>query len=408
MPVLRYHPDMCSTASAEDLDGLSDGQLLDRTAALIAQRNRIDAELARTVRAAENRQAAEHDGLKTMGSWLRSHGRLSGGAVTQLRRQGRALDRLPGLAAAYTAGTVNADQVDVIAVIATTENLDRAAAQGIELADIVSAALAVATTRPYRDLQVLVGTYLARLDPDGGEPDPTDQRSLTLVQHPDSTWTLGGTLDAVGGEKVATTLEAIAAAGRCEGDTRTRAQRHADALVQLCDLALASGQVPLLRTVKPHLVVIIDHTDLADPHTGQGAATTGTGAAISAARARWIACDGAVTRIVMGPGSAPIDVGRTQRLIPPHLRRALDVRDRGCVFTGCTAPTWWCDAHHLLEWANGGETSLENSALLCERHHTKVHHGFRVERQPDGRWRSYRPDGTEILIEASHARAFTG
>ena len=46
----------------------------------------------------------------------------------------------------------------------------------------------------------------------------------------------------------------------------------------------------------------------------------------------------------------------------------------------------------------GGETSLENSALLCERHHTKVHHGFRIERQPDGRWRTYRPDGTEIVL----------
>ena len=50
----------------------------------------------------------------------------------------------------------------------------------------------------------------------------------------------------------------------------------------------------------------------------------------------------------------------------------------------------------LLAWIHGGETSLENSALLCERHHTKVHHGFRVERQPDGRWRTRRPDGTEI------------
>jgi hypothetical protein len=53
---------------------------------------------------------------------------------------------------------------------------------------------------------------------------------------------------------------------------------------------------------------------------------------------------------------------------------------------------------HLLHWIDGGDTSLENSALLCERHHTKVHHGFRVERPPEGRWRTYRPDGTEILI----------
>ena len=57
--------------------------------------------------------------------------------------------------------------------------------------------------------------------------------------------------------------------------------------------------------------------------------------------------------------------------------------------------------HHLLEWyADRGPTSLENSGLLCERHHTQVHHGFRVERDPDGRWHTYRPDGTEILIPA--------
>ncbi|MBY3555138.1 endonuclease, partial [Modestobacter lapidis] len=64
----------------------------------------------------------------------------------------------------------------------------------------------------------------------------------------------------------------------------------------------------------------------------------------------------------------------------------------------CGAPHWWCDVHHLLHWLFGGETNLENSGLLCERHHTKVHHGFRVERPPDGRWRTYRPDGSEIII----------
>ena len=64
-------------------------------------------------------------------------------------------------------------------------------------------------------------------------------------------------------------------------------------------------------------------------------------------------------------------------------------------FAGCHAPTWWCDTHHKIEWALGGETSLDNSALLCERHHTQVHHGYRIDRQPDGR-HTYRPDGTEI------------
>jgi hypothetical protein len=49
-------------------------------------------------------------------------------------------------------------------------------------------------------------------------------------------------------------------------------------------------------------------------------------------------------------------------------------------------------------WTDGGETSLDNGALLCEQHHTRVHHGFRISRLPDGRWRTYRPDGTEIVL----------
>jgi hypothetical protein len=243
-----------------------------------------------------------------------------------------------------------------------------------------------------------VGTYLARLDPDGTEPDPTEERWLVVVQHPDGAVTFGGALDQVGGEKFMTLLEATAAVGRCAGDTRNRAQRMADALVQVVDNALAAGDAPILRTVKPQVIVTIDHADLADPHTGHGAGSTGTGALISAARARWIACDAQVSRIVMGPDSRPLDLGRQYRVVPPHLRRVLEVRDQGCVFAGCSAPTWWCDAHHLLEWIEGGETEPENLGLLCERHHTKIHHGYRIERQPDGRWRTWRPDGTEIVL----------
>jgi hypothetical protein len=68
-------------------------------------------------------------------------------------------------------------------------------------------------------------------------------------------------------------------------------------------------------------------------------------------------------------------------------------------FTGCTAPHYWCDAHHVEHWIDGGETDLDNAALLCERHHTKVHHAFTIERDPQGRWHTYRPDGTEVLIQ---------
>ena len=168
--------------------------------------------------------------------------------------------------------------------------------------------------------------------------------------------------------------------------------------MQLADIHLGCGSLPLLRTVKPHVAVRVDLEDLLDPSTGKGAAEMGFGAVISAARARWAACDADVTRIVLDPDGVPLDVGRTVRLVTPAIRKAVEARDGHCVFAGCEAPTWWCEVHHVIEWIYGGETSLANSGLLCERHHTQVHHGFRIERDDAGRWRTYRPDGTEILV----------
>jgi Domain of unknown function (DUF222) len=384
--------------AAEDLPGLTAAQLLAQTAALIAQRNQLDARLARVVRAAELAQAPERDGLRSMASWLRGHCRLSWSAARDVVRAGRTIEALPAVGAAFAAGAVNAEQVQVVAPVAEPEAQVRAAAQGVDLAELDATLAEVAASRSHADLKTVVGRIRAWLDQDGPEPDPTDGRSLVIAKHDDGSISGRFQLDAVGGEKLQTALESILQANRPKGDTRSRAQRSADALVQLCDNALASGTLPVLRTTKPQVVVKVPLEDLLDPSTGAATATTGFGATLSAARARWIACDAQITRIVLGPDGQPLDLGRSQRLVTQPLRTAVVERDGACVFAGCGAPHHWCDVHHLLEWILGGETSLENSGLLCERHHTKVHHGFRVERDAGGRWHTYRPDGTEIRI----------
>ncbi|SDE68889.1 protein of unknown function [Blastococcus fimeti] len=376
--------------------------VIERTGALVVARNRLDAEVARTVREGELTQAWEHDGKASMTSWLRGHHRLSQGEAGRLVRNGRTLERLPILAAAAAVGAVSAEAVSVIAPVVSDVNLARAEAQGVDVAAIDALLTEVAVTASHADLRQAVGHYLARLDPDGTEPDPTEQRSLSFTKHTDGTVSFHGTLDAVGGEKFQAAVESIQQASRPAGDTRSRGQQAGDALVQLCDNALASGSLPILRGQKPHIGVLIDLEDLMDTASaagvGAGAGRTGFGGIISAAKARWLACDGHVTRIVIGPEGQPLDFGQTKRLFPPHLRRAIEVRDKHCVFAGCDAPSYWCDVHHVVHWIDGGDTCLENGALLCERHHTKVHHGFRIERQPDGRWRTFRPDGTEIVI----------
>ena len=388
--------------AADDLHSSSDGQVLDRTALLVQVVNRASAELARTVRHGELTQAAERDGLTSMRSWLIGHARLAPADASRIVRSGRALEHFPALAAGFADGAVTAAQVDVVATAVGASERARAAEQGVDLAPFDEAWAEVAVQSPHRSLVVAVRAFEAALDPDGTEPDPTEGRRLSIAKHADGSVTGRFDLDAVGGEKVQAAIESIVQADRPRGDERTRAQQNADALVQLRDNQLASGHLPMLRTVKPHLLVTVDVDDLVDPSTGKGAARSGSGATLSAARARGVACDSTVTRIVLGPGGLPLDVGRTHRVVPPHIRKAVENRDGHCVFAGCGAPTHWCDVHHLVEWINDGETSLDNSALLCERHHTKVHHGFRVQRDdgapPGHRWRTWRPDGTEILI----------
>ena len=340
--------------AAEDLTPLFGPALLDRLRPLLAAQNRIAAEIARTVREAEVSGAAEVDGLKAMASWLRGHGHLSVAEAARVVRTGRALAHLPGMAAAFAAGAVTGEQAGAIARVAEPEALAAAAQQDVDLAVVDGLLTGVAMTAPCADVAKAVHHYLDRLDEDGPEPDPTEGRRLALTKHTDGSVTGRFDLDPVGGERLQAALESLVQAGRCAGDERTRAQRQADALVQLCDNQLAAGSLPTLRGHKPQVIVTIGLEDLVDPAVGRGAAGMGFGATVSAARARWLACDGQVTRIVLGPDGVPLQHGRTVRLFPPHVRRAAEVRDGGCVFAGCSAPTWWCDAHHVLPGSTAG------------------------------------------------------
>ena len=185
----------------DDLHALTAPELLARTAELVAARNRLDAELARTTRIAETTQAPEHDGLKSMASWLRGHCRLSARAAGLLVRNGRALTHLPQVAAGCAAGTITADQLAIIAPITSPANLAAAAEQGVDLVGIDQTLTDVATGPRHDRLAQVVEHYLNRLDPDGREPDPTEGRSLSIAKHADGSISGRFEFDPVGGEK---------------------------------------------------------------------------------------------------------------------------------------------------------------------------------------------------------------
>src|SRR6266511_2368765 len=154
--------------------------------------------------------------------------------------------------------------------------------------------------------------------------------------------------------------------GGGEPDTRPYPRRMADALVELADRALRGGDLPTQGGEKPTLVLTLDYAKLA---AEVGTGTLDTGEHLPAGTVRRLACDAKIIPAVLGGPSQPLDLGRAQRTVTTALRRALVLRDKGCTFPGCDLPPGWCDAHHLRHWANGGPTDLNNTVLLCPRHH---------------------------------------
>ncbi len=111
---------------------------------------------------------------------------------------------------------------------------------------------------------------------------------------------------------------------------------------------------------------------------------------------RRLCCDASVVRVAHAPDGSVLDVGRRTRTIPPALRRALEVRDRGCRFPGCHSR--FCEAHHIRHWAAGGETSLSNTLLLCRHHHRLVHEGrWTLALGADGQPVFRSPRGEEVM-----------
>src|SRR4051794_33201033 len=175
-------------------------ELLERLRPLLVLQNRVAAEVARTVRGCELTQAAECDGLKSIGSWLRGHGHLSAAEASRVVRSGRALEHLPATAAAFAGGALTAGQGAGIAPIAGEAERAAAADQGVDLGQVDQALAAVAQSPAHETLAQVVHHYREALDPDGTEPDPTEGRNLTIGKHADGRRFFRGELDAIGGE----------------------------------------------------------------------------------------------------------------------------------------------------------------------------------------------------------------
>jgi hypothetical protein len=166
---------------------------------------------------------------------------------------------------------------------------------------------------------------------------------------------------------------------------RTPGQRRADALALLAERAMAAGLdgqgAAAGRADRYQVMLHVDHDTLTRGGEEPGRSELEDGTRVSAETSRRIACDASVVEVRHGRDGHVLDVGRRRRTIPPAIRRALEVRDRGCRFPGCGSR--FTDAHHVVHWIDGGGTKLDNLVLLCRHHHRLLHEeGFRLEMNP--------------------------
>lgn len=154
-------------------------------------------------------------------------------------------------------------------------------------------------------------------------------------------------------------------------DERTRTQKQHDAFAAILNVAARSDQMPSLGGAAPTLVVSVNAADYA---SGEGwAQVLNTGAFIPARVAAQTGCAGGIQRVLFDENGRIASIGTSARIFNALQRRAITLRDGGCIIPGCTIPATWCEVHHVREHADGGPTHTDNGVLLCWWHHRNLH-----------------------------------
>ena len=394
-------------------------QLHEEVDEIVRQRRRLDAAYFARVEAIDRRGLVPEEFGSTQ-AWLRFTQRLSPVRAHRDVRLGRDLaDILPLTSAAMADGDVSAEHAQVIAGL-------RRVLTDFALGKVEKHLVAIARERNPNDLRRATAHVKDAYAPERGVKDEQDahqDRSLSMDTTLDGTGVGRWILPPASQETVATAIHAASAPEA--NDTRSADQRRADGLVTIAEIALRSGELPVTGGVKPHVTLVVPAEVITEPMHARPlpvelfsdldaieadlrrrVVQTGFGNSISPTWARRFLCDAAVSRIVMTATSEILDAGRSTRTFTAAQIRAIVARDQHCIWPGCDTPAAWCEAHHIHHWADGGHTSVDNGALLCGRHHDRVHlYGHAIIKKPSGRYTVDLRPGTDRWWVGPRARA---
>ncbi len=369
-----------------DVEGLD----VDRLAGELVELERLSGlvEAARLQRLAVfEREGGHHSfGFSSPTAFLKFRCRMGGVRAHRLVHHAHTASTTPHVFSAWTDGRLSSDQVFQLFRTAD-RNPEQFGSAEDDLVDIMED-LSVSDTR--RALEY----WFQSVDGPGALDDEQKQsqrRGVSVSEGFDGMGRIDGDLTTLARETLHTALDALTGPPGTE-DTRTPRQRRHDALEDLARYYLDHQTETTTGGEKPHVNLVCDLNALQG--LAGGSHETMTGQVLTVTQIRTLACDSSVSRIVLGPASEIVDVGRRTRVIPTALRRGISIRDRQCTWRGgCDRTPPWCDIHHDLHWADGGETNPENCRLLCRYHHTLTHQLEEASLPPPRRWRRWRTPG---------------
>ncbi|HEY8679485.1 MAG TPA: DUF222 domain-containing protein [Candidatus Dormibacteraeota bacterium] len=367
------------SCAADQVGELTDAAIAEDLVELRRAADRVEAEFARRLAVFDRRKVCHREGAISTTSWLRHRCKLTGAAAAERVAMARHLAELPQTAAAFGRGELGYEHARVITRAA--ESIGDEA-----MKDAEHILVEAAERLDPQQLQIAADHLKHYLAPERTlrDADAEHERRALFISPLLDGFRIDGHFDREGGACVVAALEALLPP-RAADDTRTPAQRRADALVELARQRMEAAHG------RPHISLVVRSETLAGAAAAPGGELDRAGV-VPGETALRIASDASLSIITVDRTGRLLDISGAARSIPPRLHRALAARDRGCRFPSCDRPPEWTDAHHIRHWARGGKTKAANLVLLCRRHHRLVHEGgWRLEWGEDGRLEAIPP-----------------
>jgi hypothetical protein len=383
---------MDGALAEKSLSGCSLAELEAQITELAGQLNAANYRWLTLIGEFDRRKGWADGSLHSCAHWLNFKVGLNMGAAREKVRVAHALAGVPKIAAAMARGELSYSKVRAltrVASAATEENLLMIALHG---------------TAYHVERVVSLFRRAQEAEELSREAQQQAGRAVDYWYDTDGSLVLKARLPALAGALLVKALDAALDAVPAsklnvefaEELPISHSSRRADALARVAEGYLRNpGCAAEMSTADRYQVVVhVDAETLKDRTAGR--CQLERGPSLAAETVRRLTCDASLIRIVENDRGEPLDVGRKTRSIPSAIRRALNTRDPGCCFPGCTYQRY-LDAHHVEHWAEGGETKLKNLVHLCRTHHRLVHEGgIGIKPRAGGGWRFSRPDGREF------------